>query len=152
MGLIVYESELKKIGGRFRWNSNGFVLIEFGTDYRNHFRLDLANQNGRGKRVYSGGDYSYELESIHLKRYLGTIAGDDEDETKTDWLYYYITYEGGGVWKWSRDYVKRESSPSGQFTRSKATDDEARNGHYELCDFLEDLGRVTNTSQTISSG
>ncbi|MBR0671502.1 hypothetical protein [Neoroseomonas soli] len=146
MGLIVYERELKKLGG-FRWNPNGFVLIEFGPDNRNHFRLDLANQNGRGKRVYSGGDYIYEVTSIHLKSFLGT----GQDDTHTYWLYYYVAYVNAGVWKWTKDYVKDEITQTKNFTHMTAPEDDAQNGYVETSDFIEYLGKLVGSPQTLSN-
>lgn len=145
MGLIVYESELRRLG-RFRWNPNGFILIEFGQGGRSHFRLDLGNQGGRGKRVYAGGNYSFEVTSIHLKKYLGT----DSDDAHTYWLYYYISYVGGGVWEWSKDYVKEEDNQTLKFRHMTAPADDAENGYTQMTDFLDDLGRQIGHTQSLS--
>jgi hypothetical protein len=146
VGFIIRESALKRLGG-FRWNPNGFVLIEFGPSRRNHFRLDLGNQGGKGKRIYAGSDYTYEVNSIHLKSFLGTSS----DDTLNYWLYYYIRYTDGGVWKWSKDYVKEEDAKTLNFTHMTAPEDDADNGHVQIAYFLEDLGKETNTTQTLAS-
>lgn len=143
----VYESELKKLNGRYRWNPNGFILVEFGRSYEHHFRLDVERQDG-GRRVYSGGDYKFLVSTIHLKELLYTNR-KEEDDTETFWLYYYIAYEGGGVWKWSTDYVKQEDDRTGKSKRHATDKEDARNGHQQMAAFLEDLGRVTKTSQTL---
>lgn len=141
-GLIVYESELRKISNcSYKWNSNGFVMLEF--DGRgSHFRLDLERQDGHA-RVYSGGDYKLIVNSIHLKDHISTT----EDGDTTKWLYYYVAYEGAGVWNWSKDYMKTEDNRARTFKNSKAAKDDVDNGHQALTWLLGELGRVTNTTQ-----
>ena len=144
VGLIVYESELKNIANcTFKWNPNGFILLEY--DNRgSHYRLDLDVQEG-GRRVYGGGDYKYSVNSIHLKDQLDISSG----EGVVFWLYYYVAYDGGGVWKWSRDYVKEENERSKQFRTHKTAGEDSDNGHQAIAWLLGELGRVTNTTQGI---
>ena len=143
-GLIVYESELKKIDNcTFKWNPNGFILLEY--DNRgSHYRLDLELQDG-SKRVYGGGDYSYSISSIHLKDQLSVSP----EAGVVYWLYYYVAYQGGGVWKWSKDYVKEENERTKQFRTHKSGSEDSENGHQALSWLLGELGRVTNTTQGI---
>lgn len=149
--LVVFENELKHLRGRFRYNSSGFILVEFGEGRRNHFRLDLTRWEKGGYQILAGSssEYKYAVKTIHLKQYLYTRDFEDDDSL-TYWLYYYIAYQGQGIWKWSRDYVKEEEDRSGAFRHLTTQEGDQENGYSIIVDFLDDLGSVTGTSQKLS--
>jgi len=129
--ISLMESELKQLkNSKYYYNSNGFILMEYGPGNCHHVRLDLGRHDNGTKKKYSAGDYEFLVEEFHVK----ISAGDNR--------YHYAFYEylGGGIWRFFKSLLKVGESHKGKLTSNElsACDRDARG-------FLEDLREITTS-------
>jgi len=148
MGFVITEGELRGIGPT-SYNARGYILLEWGRNNRHHFRFDLEkNDRGRYQEFSgSGTEYQYRIGSIHLKYDIyDTTEGD------MDYSYFYVVYMGGGVWQPVWTYAARTNQRTGQNTRFTSSASEQSEDYRLMNDLLDDLGRVTGTTQAMACG
>lgn len=99
------ERELKRVRDyNYKWNPNGFALMEFGTQYDDHIRLDLTPFENKSKRQYSGGEYNYLICEFHVKMEVG----------RRQYAYAFFNYSGGGIWTRYKSMFKDGDRNRGQ--------------------------------------
>lgn len=148
---IMSEPELRRLDGRFSYNANGFILLEWQQG-RHHFRFDLERWEGRGgspgryQQIDDRGrDYEFRITSIHLK-----YDAREATEGEMDHYYFYVVYMGGGVWQPVWDYESQQTRVGNR--RFVSSPDALSLGYRLTSGLLEEIGQVTNTTQAIANG